>query len=108
MIKPVTTLVAILLAAVITSCGTLRVVDLSKVSIGMSKAEVQAALRKKPDNIVAAKHFTNPEATVEVVEYSTGNVASYYLYFVNDKLDKWHEVAANEPAPDLRYYNFGR
>lgn len=102
------TLMAVLLTAIITSCAAMRNVDLSKVSIGMSKAEVQTALRKKPDNIVAAKHFTDPEATVEVLQFSTGNVVSYYLYFVNDKLDKWHVVTPNEPSPDLRYYNFDR
>lgn len=102
------TLMAVLLTAIITACGSLRNVDLSKVSIGMSKAEVETALQKKPVNIVAAKHFTNPDANVEVLQYSNPGAESYYLYFVNNKLDKWHVVNPHDPSPNLNYYNFNR
>lgn len=68
----------------------------------MSKAEVQAALRRKPDNIVAAKHYTDPETLIEVVQYSgASQTETYYLYFMNDKLDKWHKVDPHEGRPIL-------
>jgi hypothetical protein len=108
MTKPMTILMAVVFTAIITACGSMRKVDLSQVSIGMSKAEVQTALRKKPDNIVAAKHFTDPEANVEILRYSDPSAESYYLYFVNNKLDKWHLVKPNEPTPNLNYYNFNK
>ncbi|MCJ8209298.1 hypothetical protein MUY27_06230 [Mucilaginibacter sp. RS28] len=101
--KPIALILTVILFA---ACSTLRKVDLTKVHTGMSKAEVQAALQKKPVNIVASRHFTNPDADVEVLEY-TDNVVSYYLYFVNNKLDKWHKVTQGEHAPTLTYYNFG-
>ncbi|QJD95762.1 hypothetical protein HH214_07705 [Mucilaginibacter robiniae] len=100
MTKPIKTLLTFVLASVLTSCATLKGVDLTAIKIGMSKTEVQAALKKKPDNIVAAKHYTDPETIIEVVQYTgAGQTRTYYLYFVNDKLDKWHEVGPNEGRP---------
>ena len=71
----------------------------------MSKDEVQKQLKKKPDNIVAAKNYPDTQTYIEVVQYSEWNSAdvnklieSYWLYFVNDKLDKW-EKASKDRKP---------
>ncbi len=77
-------------------------VDLTKLKLGMSKADVQLTLNKKPDNIVSSMHDSVKNATIEVVQYSqwSNNNAnsdlkklnSFWLYFANDKLDSWEEV----------------
>jgi uncharacterized protein YciI len=84
-------------AAVITSCTMLREVDTNALKIGMTKAEAQAALRRKPDKIVAAKNFEDVKSIVEVVQYSQNGSYGYWLYFVNDKLEKFEPVTANHP-----------
>jgi len=54
----------------------------------MTKSEVQTTLKKKPYATVAAKNFPELHTIIEVVSY-VGTGGSYYLYFVNDRLQKW-------------------
>lgn len=144
MTKPIKTIMIALLVIMITSCVSYRkerekwresqkTVNLSAIKIGMTSAEVQTALDKKPDNIVAAKKNPEINALVEVIQYtqwgysqssrstqsrqaSNGvvNVTDgattsqsvfvplqrYWLYFVNDKLDKW-EIAVPDHSPQI-------
>ena len=122
MTKPIQTIMVALLAIMITSCSTIREavdsgksVNLSSLKIGMTKAETQTALNKKPDNVIAAKKYPETNALVEVVQYSRWGdanasihnapmvpiiIESYWLYFVNDKLDKW-EIAAVDRRPRI-------
>jgi hypothetical protein len=82
---------------VITSCSQLRGVHTSSLRIGMTKSEVQTTLKKKPNATVAAKNFPELHTIIEVVHY-VGTAGNYYLYFVNDKLQKW------TPADDHLLY----
>jgi hypothetical protein len=122
MTKPIKTIMVAVLAIIISSCAALRdaadkgtEVNLNAVNIGMTKAQVQAALNKKPDNIIAAKKYSENNAVVEVVQYSVWTDAnlnkpnapfvpvikeSYWLFFVNDKLDKW-EIAIPDRKPRI-------
>ncbi len=97
-------LTALVLLAVITftACGTIqamRPVNLSSLKLGMSKEEVQTQLRKKPDNIIATKKDPDTNALIEVVQYSESNgeanIPTYWLYFVNGKLDRWEKADKN-------------
>jgi hypothetical protein len=120
MTKPIKTIIVALLAVMFTSCAAIhdavdqgRSVNLNTVKLGMTKAEVQTALNKKPDNIVAAKKYPETNTMVEVVQYTQWGdanagvankpvvpivIQSYWLYFVNDKLDKW-EIAVPDRKP---------
>ena len=122
MTKPIQTIIVALLAIMITSCSAIReavdsgkAINLSAIKIGMTKAEVKTALNKKPDNVIASKNYPENKALVEVVQYSRWGDAnaginntsvvpvimeSYWLYFVNDKLDKW-EIAAVDRRPRI-------
>jgi hypothetical protein len=67
----------------------LRGPNMDKISIGMDKPTVIAALGKKPDAIVGAKKYDN--GTVEVLQYlvsvdAAGHPNYSWLYFYNDKL----------------------
>lgn len=112
-----------IVAVLFASCGAIHnsinlssKVNLTTVHLGMSKAEVQTALNKTPDNIIASEHYNDTNETIEVVQYSrwisvgegvnsTAKPAeSYWLYFVNDKLNRWHQINPGERCPeDLRY-----
>lgn len=87
------------LAALIISCSTVKFVDTSVLTIGMTKAQVQQALKKKPFGTISAKKYPETNTIIEVVEYNQyyggEKLNRYWLYFVNDKLDRW------EPASDL-------
>ena len=122
MTKPIKTIMVAMLAIMFTSCATFRdladegrPINLNAVKIGMTR--VQAALNKKPDNVVAAKKYPETNTVVEVVQYTqfgAGNANEgianaptvpvikerYWLYFVNDKLDKW-EIAALDRKPRM-------
>ena len=122
MTKPIQTIMVALLAIMITSCSAIRdtidsgkAVNLSALKIGMTRAEVQTALNKKPDNVIAAKKYPETNTLAEVVQYSRWGdanagihnapmvpiiIESYWLYFVNDKLDKW-EIAAVDRRPRI-------
>ncbi len=62
----------------------------------MSKDEAQLALNKKPYGVVAARNDTYSHATIEVVQYTGYNnnsaEESYWLYFLNGKLDRWERA----------------
>ncbi len=111
MIKFFKPIIIVLFAIMLTSCAEInqsldrsKTVNLSSVKLGMSKNDVQKQLRKKPDNIIAAKNYPDTNTLIEVVQYSEwGNadgkpIESYWLYFVNDKLDKW-EKASKDHKP---------
>ena len=122
MTKPIQTIMVVLMAIMITSCSAIRdavdsgkAVNLSALKLGMTKAEAQTALNKKPDNVIASKKYPENNTSVEVVQYSRWGDAnagisntrvvpiimeSYWLYFVNDKLDKW-EMAAVDRRPRI-------
>ena len=82
------TLLVVLFAFILSSCSELREVTTSNLKIGMTKREVEIVLNKKPIATVAAKSFPEVNTIVEVVQYA-GPGSNYYLYFVNDKLQKW-------------------
>jgi hypothetical protein len=86
--------------------GAFKKVDLTKISIGMAKEEVIAALKKDPANTVAAKQFE--DGVMEVLEYhdyvspnasSYDNFETYWLYFFNDRLVEW-----GKPPVDWEVY----
>ncbi len=86
--------------------GAFKKVDLNKISIGMAKEEVIAALGKDPANTVAAKQFE--DGVMEVLEYhdyvspnasSHDNFETYWLYFFNDRLVEW-----GKPPVDWEVY----
>ena len=103
---------ALLITVVISSCAAMRVPDMTKISIGMSKAEVQTALRKNPDNIVGAKKY--PNGQIEVQQYLTsiavdGRREYTWLFFFNNKLiqfgypeGEWQYTADNIAAMEAR------
>jgi len=89
-----------------TSCASMidsaKSVNTSALRIGMTKEEVQAALQKKPYATVAARNYPETKTTIEVLQYSEnngqGNLQNYWLYFVNDKLDRWEPASKYGPA----------
>lgn len=100
----------IISVVLLSGCGAMREsmksVNLAEVRIGMSKEEVIYALKKKPDNVVAAKEYD--DGIMEVLQYSgytklsspNPNVLeSYWLYFFNDRLVEW-----GVPPPDWEVY----
>ena len=102
MIKNIKSTVLVLLAIItFTSCGQMRDAinsnkdaDLSVLKLGMSKEEVQKQLGKRPDNIVATKKDPETNKLVQVIQYTDGKQEkSYWLYFVDDKLDKWETAS---------------
>ena len=102
MIRNIKFAVLVLLAIItFTSCGQMRDAinsgkgaDLSALKLGMSKDEVQKQLGKRPDNIVATKIDPDTRTLVQVVQYTDGKQSiSYWLYFVDDKLDKWETAS---------------
>jgi hypothetical protein len=87
--------VFMLFVTFITSCVMLREVNTNALKIGMTKEEAQTALQRNPDKILAAKNFEDVKTIVEVVQYSQNGAYGYWLYFANNKLQKW------EPASTL-------
>ncbi|WP_139367137.1 hypothetical protein [Sediminibacterium ginsengisoli] len=75
------------------SCAPYKAIDLTRVSLGMSKEEVYTALKKKPDNVIGSTQYGND--VLEVMQYTrydagTMQIAErYYLYFLNGKLKQW-------------------
>jgi hypothetical protein len=89
------------------SCGSLieasKPVNTSLLRIGMSKAEAQQVLRKKPDSTIAAKKSPVSNKVIEVVQYIgfdiTNTQTNYWLYFVDDQLERWE--LANRFGPSI-------
>jgi hypothetical protein len=82
------------------SCGMyadefnlIKKVDTSKIKLGMSKLEVETALKKKPENIVSAFQDPNTKELKEVVQYNyavdSTRTDRYLFNFTNDKLESW-------------------
>ncbi len=67
-------------------------IHMDKIQIGMTKTEVEQSIGK-PFNAIGSKQF--PFGRVDVWEYRKyewvyGTVdEQYWLYFLNDKLDRW-------------------
>lgn len=89
-------MIVVLCAMQLASCNATKDVKLYKVSMGMTKEEVQKAVGKKPDNSICAKSY--PDGHVEVVQYSRFELdgsfnprlrEQYWLFFYNGKLVKW-------------------
>lgn len=96
----------LLLSSCTTMKGAWKRVDLAKVSIGMTKAEVISALEKDPANVVAAKKYE--DGIMEVLEFHDyvspnqsdhNNFETYWLYFFNDNLIEW-----GKPPVDWEVY----
>lgn len=83
--------------SLLTACSTFLRLDMTKISLGMDKEQVQTAMRRKPDDVVAAKQY--PNGQLEVVQYS-GQGSIIWLYFFNGKLvqfgqpGNWEQEAA--------------
>ncbi len=81
----------------LTSCVAVieatRPVNTSLIKLGMSKAEAQQVLRKKPDSTIAAKKSPENNKLIEIVQYIgfdvTNTQTNYWLYFVDDQLERW-------------------
>ena len=89
-------LILVLFSMQLASCNATRNVKLHKVSMGMTKDEVEKAVGKKPDNSICAKSY--PDGHIEVVQYSRYELDAYFqprlreqywLFFYNKKLVKW-------------------
>lgn len=93
--------VCICLIMLLTSCAAtldaIKSVNTSALKIGMTKAQVQEVLKKKPYGTVSAKNYPETNTTIEVVEYSQSDgsqrIDRYWLYFINDKLEKWEPAS---------------
>jgi hypothetical protein len=88
-------------------------VDLSRISIGMTKGQVAANLGQ-PVNVVGAKQYA--DGSVEVLQYGwdTNQMwdgrpgapgRAYYLYFFNDRLMQWGPAENWESKADDIYEN---
>lgn len=80
----------------ITACNPTQAVRLDKLNIGMTKDDVTKVLEQPPYNVVGSKKLK--DGTVEVWEYRRYSVLNnqmappqetYWLYFLNGKLDRW-------------------
>lgn len=78
------------------SCASLRTVNTSNLRLGMNKADAQNALRKNPDNTIAAKSYS--DGNLEIVLYADAYYP-YWLYFFNDKLVKWEQRPETQKHP---------
>lgn len=91
----------------LTSCAAVieasKPVNTSLLKLGMSKAEAQQVLRKKPDSTIAAKKSPVTNKVIEVVQYIgfdiTNTQTNYWLYFIDDKLERWE--LANRFGPSI-------
>lgn len=77
-------------------------VNLNSLKLGMTKEEVRATIKKRPDNIIAAKRDAETDNLIEVVQYTqeVDPVGTYWLYFENNKLTKW-EKATKWRQPEI-------
>lgn len=90
----------------LTSCAAIieanKSLDTSSLKIGMTKAEAQQALGKKPDSTIAAKKLPGSGKAIEVVQYTEpgtpGTFLTYWLYFIDNHLDRWEPANSYGPA----------
>lgn len=89
------------------SCAPYKQINLSAISIGMTKEQVVSALKKKPDNLIGAKKYAT--GNVEVLQYTrynsiTGQLEErYWLYFLDNKLQQWGRPGDWEKEADKIY-----
>jgi hypothetical protein len=80
-------------AAMREQLNLLKKIDTSVLKLGMTKLEVETALKKKPDNTVSAHKDPQTNAMMEVVQYrylvDTDKTDRYWFYFTDDKLERW-------------------
>lgn len=101
-------LVAMMAAAALTACTAFNV-NVSKLSLGMTPDEVEAAIGK-PFNVRAAKMYSETE-WAQVWEYLppafTWNPKTYWVYFENDKVVQWGEPGdfTGSSASAVKEYN---
>lgn len=85
----------IMTALLLTGCSTMSKVNTTALTLGMTKTEVTAALKKAPDNTEAAK-YNDQGQKIEIVSYSQilseEATDRYLLMFVDDKLTEWHHA----------------
>lgn len=74
---------AMIVAVVLTACGTYRSLDLNKLTTGMTKEQVETVVGK-PDRVLAVNN--KKEGFQEVLEYRTSADEVYALEFWNDYL----------------------
>lgn len=93
-------------ALLLASCVALRIADMRKISIGMDKENVLAALNTKPDHLVGARKY--PGGVVEVLAFNQGfgngpgnNITYKWLYFYNNKLELISNPGNWETEADL-------
>jgi len=95
--------IMLLICIIIASCSSVhqmvamaKPVNTSSLKAGMTKQEVELALQKKPYGTIAAKTYDESHTTIEVVEYNQYDgeniVDNYWLYFKNNKLDRWERA----------------
>lgn len=94
----------IFLVALTTSCAYFKTLNVSALKIGMTKTQAEQALKKKPYATIAARNYPETNTVIEVVEFNYSfngeKTSRYWLYFVNDKLDRW-EPASSYHNPDI-------
>lgn len=104
------TVVTMCLLAIACASAPARV-DMSKISVGMMKAEVHSRLGD-PVNVVGAKQY--PDGVMEVLQYGydTNQLfdgrpgppgQAYFLYFFNDKLLQWGRAGDWQKEADVVY-----
>ncbi len=103
-----TLLAGLVLAATLSACTAFNV-NISKLSLGMTPDEVEAAIGK-PFCVRAAKLYSEEE-WAQVWEYLppafTWNPKTYWVYFENDKLVQWGEPGdfSGSSASAVKEYN---
>lgn len=90
------------------SCAGGKVIDLTRINIGMTQQQVISALGRKPDNVIGSKEY--PAGIVKVLQftrwkygYSDIPEERYWLYFLNDTLKQWGRPGDWERAADHVY-----
>lgn len=91
-------LLFILITAI--SCAAIRGIDMSDVSLGMTKNEVQAKKKSFHTKMIGAKKYA--DGNMEVLQISEiyrtdGQINDYWLYFFNDRL------VYNEPINSVQW-----
>lgn len=103
--------VLVLCSLAIACASTPARVDISKASVGMTKAEVRARLGD-PVNVVGAKQY--PDGVMEILQYGydTNQMfdgrpgppgQAYFLYFFNDNLLQWGRAGDWQREADVVY-----
>ncbi|QQT31112.1 hypothetical protein I6I99_00615 [Sphingobacterium multivorum] len=105
------TLATIFTLILFSNCKIFQGPDLTKIQVGMTKAQVIQKLGK-PDAIVAAKKYQ--KGILEIYEYNTSQLENpvdsasgfrqYWLHFFNDELQEWGTKRNYSPREYDHYY----